>query len=60
MAEVDQPFPDKVSRNLLSTETQSEYICNLGGKDRDCNAACETYNNGIGDKLNDCSQLEHS
>ena len=33
---------------------------NLGGKDRDCNAACETYNNGIGDKLNDCSQLEHS
>lgn len=60
MTEINQPFPDEVSRNFLSAEIQSEYIRNLGGEDSNGDTACKAYDNRIGDKLNDCPQFEYS
>lgn len=57
MTEINQPFPDEVSRNFLSAEIQSEYIRNLGGEDSNGDTACKAYDNRIGDKLNDCPSL---
>ncbi len=58
--EINYPFSYKVSRNLLASERQSEDIGNLRGEDGDGDTACETYDDGIRDKLDDGSQLEHS
>ena len=60
MTEVDYPFSHEVSRDFFPAEAQSEYIRNLSGKDSNGDTACKTYDNGIGDKFNDCSQLEYS
>ena len=60
MSEINHPFSYKVSRNFLSSERQPENVGNLRSEDGDGNTACKTYDDGIGDKLNDSSQLEHS
>ncbi len=59
MAEVNQPFSDKVSRNFFPAEVQAEYICNLGGEDSDGDTACKTYDDRIGYELDNRSQLEY-
>ena len=60
MSEINHPFSYKVSRNFLSSERQPENVGNLRGEDGDGNTACKTYDDGIGDKLNDSSQLKNS
>ena len=60
MPEVNHPFSYEVSRNFLIPEIQSEDIGNLCSKDSDGNTAGEAHNDGIRNKLDNCSQFEHS
>ena len=60
MTEINHPFPDKVPRYFFTSERQAEDIGNLRSKNGNGNTASETDDNGIRNKLDNGSELEHS
>ena len=60
MAEINQPFSNKVTRNFLVSKRQAEDIGYLCGEDGYSDTAGETYDNRIRNELYDGSQFEYS
>ena len=60
MTEVHQPFAYEVARYLFTTKLKAEYIGHLCGEDSDGDTARKAHDDGIGDELDDRSQLEYT
>jgi hypothetical protein len=55
---VANPLLDEIGRHRV--DGQSEEVLNLCGEDGYGDTACETYNNRVGDVLDDSSELQQS
>ena len=60
MMEVQDPFADKVSRNLFIAKLQTENVGNLSGKDGYGDTARKSHDNRVGNKLDDGTQFENA